>query len=286
MNTNKHEQEVGVTFHGEKTNAHVTVYGDPDKPQLLCLHGIGSTGSESFDNIADHLGGEFQLVAPDWIGFGKSSRLLGKSDTYSSGYCTEWLATLIETAQRNGILNQTFDILAHSMSALAVAKFFERMKTHFRKIVFINPAGMETKINRIFSFFLTSPHINQRTLAKFTIHPLIWFHVLHWSKSHRNRLIDGLQDGEFDVLVRYAKAGINPNGTMKLTNVIPEAFEKISAPILVIASSHDSIFFKRKYLDIARSHGWQIREIQIANHHLLTRESIRVADCVRSFLNE
>ncbi len=280
----KVEQTLQITFQGRETSAHVTSYGDDGKPQLLCLHGIGSTGSESFENLARHLTKSFQLVIPDWIGFGKSSRLLNAADTYSADYCTEWLEKFITTAIRTGILGPHFSILAHSMSAIAVAKSYSRIKPYLNNLVFINPAGIDTHISRPFSFFLTSRLIPQRLLAWAILLPGIWYYVLRWNENHRKRMIQGLRDGEFEVLLRYARAGIRPIGKMKPTHVLPNTFAEITVPVLVISSSRDSIFYQREYLHFAKDHQWKVYVIAYPNHYLLTRATNDIAEHIVTFV--
>jgi len=46
--------------------------GSPDSPTILLLHGF-PTSSHMFRNLIPALEGEFHLVAPDYIGYGKSS---------------------------------------------------------------------------------------------------------------------------------------------------------------------------------------------------------------------
>ena len=51
-------------------------WGDPDRRLLLCLHGWGDTGA-GFQFLADELGEDWHVVAPDWRGFGESSANVG-----------------------------------------------------------------------------------------------------------------------------------------------------------------------------------------------------------------
>lgn len=278
--TRQSDQSLTVSFRGQDTTARVTTYGNAAH-QILCLHGIGSTGIESYANLARYLSHDFQLVAPDWIGFGGSSRLLGPQDSYSADYCSEWLGHFIHTAVRQGTLRPPFTILAHSMSAIAVAKAFSKIKEHIRTIVLINPAGMDTEINRAFSFFLTSRLVPQYALARLILMPWIWYRVLRWSENHYRRMVQGLADGEFDVLLRYARAGIRPIGKMKPSHIIPDVFSTITAPVLLLTSSRDSIFSHQRYLDYAEKYVWQIHRIHHQNHYLLTRAAAEIAKTIR-----
>jgi pimeloyl-ACP methyl ester carboxylesterase len=51
-------------------------WGEPGGRLLVCLHGWGDTGA-GFQFLADELGGDWYVVAPDWRGFGRSSANVG-----------------------------------------------------------------------------------------------------------------------------------------------------------------------------------------------------------------
>jgi pimeloyl-ACP methyl ester carboxylesterase len=50
----------------------VHAWGEPGSATLVCLHGWGDSGA-SFQFLADELGDEWHVIAPDWRGFGRSS---------------------------------------------------------------------------------------------------------------------------------------------------------------------------------------------------------------------
>ena len=51
-------------------------WGDAQAPLILLLHGWADTGA-SFQLLADHMHRDWQLLAPDWRGFGDSDRAPG-----------------------------------------------------------------------------------------------------------------------------------------------------------------------------------------------------------------
>ena len=55
---------------------HVRIWGENDAPVLFFLHGWGDT-SVSFQFIVDALEGRWQIIAPDWRGFGLSQWNIG-----------------------------------------------------------------------------------------------------------------------------------------------------------------------------------------------------------------
>lgn len=67
---------------------HVREWGSPGAPQILLLHGWMDV-SASFQFVVDALHGDFQLLAPDWRGYGLTSR--GGADCY---WFADYLADL------------------------------------------------------------------------------------------------------------------------------------------------------------------------------------------------
>ena len=68
--------------------------GDPDKPTLLLLHGFPSS-SHMFRHLIESLSDDYHLVAPDHIGFGRSSMPSVADFTYSFDRLTEITEKLI-----------------------------------------------------------------------------------------------------------------------------------------------------------------------------------------------
>lgn len=55
---------------------HVTRWGDARDPALFFLHGWGDTGS-TIQFVVDALSDRWQVIAPDWRGFGRSTAVAG-----------------------------------------------------------------------------------------------------------------------------------------------------------------------------------------------------------------
>src|SRR5204862_6553559 len=118
-----------------------------------------------------------ELVAPDWLGFGRSSRLLGERDDYGADYCSEWLLRFVAAARAQGILAGRFSILAASMAGIAVAKCHARLGDALDQVVLIAPAGLDTWVSRAFAFGMAAPWLQRlphvrRRLAKAAGHEL------------------------------------------------------------------------------------------------------------------
>ena len=52
-------------------NLHVTEWGDPQSPTVICWHGLARTGRD-FDDLAQHLSSRYHVICPDTIGRGWS----------------------------------------------------------------------------------------------------------------------------------------------------------------------------------------------------------------------
>jgi len=52
-------------------NLHVTEWGDPSAPAVICWHGLARTGRD-FDDLARHLAPRWRVICPDTIGRGLS----------------------------------------------------------------------------------------------------------------------------------------------------------------------------------------------------------------------
>lgn len=283
----KRELDIPVDFHHTPTRAHVTLYGDDSLPQIVCLHGIGSTGQESYGPLAEHLSQKYQLVAPDWIGCGGTTRLLGPKDFYSSDYCSEWLANFFNAAKNQGLLRTPVNVLASSMSAIGVAKSYPMIKHMLDKIIFINPAGFDDRINSAFAFWLTNPVISQRMMAKLVLWNPVWKYIMRWPAALKSRLREGLLSKEFDVLVRYAKAGFFPWGKMKNLNLISHLFQRITHSVVMLYGGKDELFYKQAYIHIVKGFtGWRSKPIAFSGHNLLTEDPQSAAQWIDDALQK
>ncbi len=88
---------------------HLRRWGKPDAPLLVLLHGWMDM-SATFQFVVDHFQKDWNIVAPDWAGFGLSE---GRDGTY---YLTDYLADLDAMLERISP-DQPVKILAHSMGA-------------------------------------------------------------------------------------------------------------------------------------------------------------------------
>lgn len=70
-------------------------WGDPEKPAVLCLHGLGGSGL-NFRIIGEFLSHEYHILAPDLIGRGRSEWSPAPSTDYCFSRYEEILLDLLE----------------------------------------------------------------------------------------------------------------------------------------------------------------------------------------------
>lgn len=271
-------QERYITFNslGKKIKTHYTVFNENEDKTILALHGIGSSPESSFKELSGFLPA-YRIIAPSWIGFGKTDKLLGKDDSYNVNYCTDFLTDFINYSQKNGILKGNFHVLAKSMSAIPLASNYHLFNKNIEKIVFITPAGLDNKMSKLFSI----PTIIG-TKNKFYSNILL--KLIGNEKSKRELRENFKIDDWREVLHRYSTAGYNALGKMNATHIIPEKFEKITSSILLISGTKDEIFPNREYMKFAQDNLWDIEEIQGAGHSVQKTHPQETANAIIKFL--
>ena len=112
----------------------VNVWGEPDAPLLIYLHGWGDTGS-TFQFVADVLGAEWHIVAPDWRGFGRSHC------DCSSYWFPDYLADLHELLELYSA-TQPARLIGHSMGANVAALYAGVMPNRVQAFVNVEGFGL------------------------------------------------------------------------------------------------------------------------------------------------
>lgn len=93
-----------------KYKTRVCEWGDQSKPQLICIHGLGSTNL-SFIEIAALLQGTYHILSFDLPGHGHAPAF-DSDEAYAADHLMTWVEELL-----NQIGAETFNILAHSWGA-------------------------------------------------------------------------------------------------------------------------------------------------------------------------
>jgi len=272
-----------IKFKGTNIKVHVLVYGPKDaEKQVLCLHGFASSGKVGYHNIAKHMK-NYNLVAIDWIGYGLTSKPLGKQDTYDDEYMLSFLESFIVAAIKKKVLRKRFNILATSMSGIAVALGYKWLQKYVDKIVLVNPAGFDRRINIKFSLLLVNPLIRRDKFRKRISKTIMKGELFGWKKDQKERLVKLLDSDEFKAYLRMVKAAIRPRGRIKNTHRCMHP-EKIKMPILMIVSNKDTLIRRQRYLRVAKEHKWKIVKIKYNDHALLIYRPKEVAQAAKNFI--
>lgn len=117
-----------------KRRIHVRIWGEADAPKLFMLHGWGDV-SATFQFVVDALKGAFQIIAPDWRGFGLSQ--------WNGGpyWYPEYLSDL------EGIIDHyspdaAVDALGHSLGGNVLCIYAGVRPQRFRRIATLEGFGL------------------------------------------------------------------------------------------------------------------------------------------------
>ena len=114
---------------------HVREWGVPgDGPTVFLLHGWGDV-SATFQFLADALGARWHLLAPDWRGFGLSSRC---GDAY---WFPDYLADL-DALLRHYQPHGAVDLVGHSMGGNVACTYAGIRPARVRKVVALDAFGL------------------------------------------------------------------------------------------------------------------------------------------------
>jgi pimeloyl-ACP methyl ester carboxylesterase len=116
---------------------HVRHWGAPGSPKLFMLHGWMDT-SASFQFMVDSLQRDWQVIAPDWRGFGRSEN--NGTDTY---WFPDYLADLDAILQFYSPDEQV-NLLGHSMGGNAAALYAGVRPQRVKKLINLEGFGMPT----------------------------------------------------------------------------------------------------------------------------------------------
>lgn len=271
-------------FRNREISTHLRIYNPSGGKTLLAMHGIGSNVEEAFDGLSKYLDSDCRVVAPDWLGFGDSSKLLGKQDNYGADYCSEWYHQLLKNATNAGILPERFSLFSVSMSGIPVAQTYRENQGRYDKMIFLNPAGLDKKIKRGYAFILSSGVLHPR-IARLVMNDFVWG-KLGWDPLKLEKLKRDFRNGGegLEVLARYGHCGMTPFGNMRSTHFLLDRFAEIECPTLLIHSDNDEIFYEKGYLDFARGHGWEISELRDRKHSAIRKAPEEIARIINDFL--
>jgi pimeloyl-ACP methyl ester carboxylesterase len=126
-----------ITFGGHRWH-YLTkgeVAGDPTGAPLLLLHGFILSGHESFATFKDKLAESRGVIAPDYLGYGHSERVLEPGGHYEITHTVKAVAAMLDEL---GVAQ--VDVLGHSYGGVIAAQFALDYPQRVRRIVFMSSA--------------------------------------------------------------------------------------------------------------------------------------------------
>jgi len=117
-------------------NIHYFVVGK-GKP-LVCLHGTGQ--ASAWKNVLKEFPGNFQVIALDWPGYGKSSQIY-------IPHTVEFFIKILETFVKKLDLEK-FSLVGHSMGGAITIGFTLKFPEKVEKLVLVDSYGLGNKLNR------------------------------------------------------------------------------------------------------------------------------------------
>ena len=113
---------------------HIKSWGKADAPLLIYLHGWADTGS-TFQFVVDKFQSNWQIIAPDWRGFGRSE------NTNSSYWFPDYLADLDEILRLYSS-DQPATLIGHSMGANIASLYAGIMPERISHLINIEGFGL------------------------------------------------------------------------------------------------------------------------------------------------
>ncbi|HTH94971.1 MAG TPA: alpha/beta hydrolase [Rhodocyclaceae bacterium] len=117
-----------------KRRIHVRIWGESDAPKLFMLHGWGDV-SATFQFVVDAFKHDWQVIAPDWRGFGLSS--------WNGGpyWYPDYLVDL-EGVLDHYAANEQIDIVGHSLGGNVLCLYAGARPQRFRRIATLEGFGL------------------------------------------------------------------------------------------------------------------------------------------------
>lgn len=111
--------------------ARITEWGDKNNPEIICLHGLGST-SLSFIEIGELLQDRYHILSIDLPGHGKTPSF-EKDEDYGAANLVSWVVELIDIIGKD-----TFYLLAHSAGASIALHYAAECPERVKKMLLLD----------------------------------------------------------------------------------------------------------------------------------------------------
>jgi pimeloyl-ACP methyl ester carboxylesterase len=271
---------------------HIRVWGDPDAPALVMLHGWMDV-SASFQFVVDALARERFVLAPDWRGFGLTS--WPAADSY---WFPDYLGDL--DALLDGLLpDRPIDLVGHSMGGNVATIYAGVRPDRVRRLVNLEGFGMrptdpsrsptrlrewldELRAPARMRDYADRDAVAERLIAtnpRLAIDKARWL-AQHWSARNA--------EGRFELLGDPAHKRVNPY--LYRVDEIDAVWRAITAPMLLVAASDRGDWHRFVDTDDYRArlrsiHGLERATVEQAGHMLHHDQPERVASLIEEFVD-
>ncbi len=111
------------------------VAADPTGAPVLLLHGFILSGAEGFAAFKEKIAETRGVVAPDYLGYGHSERVLTPGEPYEITHTAKAIAAMLDELGIDKV-----DIVGHSYGGVIAAQFALDYPARVRRIVFLDAA--------------------------------------------------------------------------------------------------------------------------------------------------
>jgi pimeloyl-ACP methyl ester carboxylesterase len=255
---------------GDETTR-VQVWGRPDAPPLLLLHGFHVTSTMWAPNAAD-LGAARRVYAPDTLGDFGYSRTARVPRTLDE--LLVWLEALIDAL---GL--QTIDIGGMSYGGWLAASFAARRPERVRRVVLLAPGASFGRFSAAFA-------LRGLPMILFRRHASVAAY-LRWAAVPAPG--DARYDAWMRALIDVMHAGIcNFRGrTLPLPQRLPpDVMRAIVAPTLLVYGEQEKMYAATRAIEVARAHLPKLETLLVpdASHDLTLRQARTIDAAVVKFL--
>ena len=258
-----------ATGGGETTRVHV--WGKPDAPPLVLLHGFHVTSAMWAPNAAD-LGGARRVYAPDTrgdFGFSRAATVPRSIDELVA-----WLGALLDALGLDVV-----DLGGMSYGGWLSAHFAARHPERVRRLVLLAPGASFGGFS--LAFVLRGLPMIALRRRRFVADYLRWAAVPAVDdaryESWMNALIDVMHAG-----IRHFRGRTLPYPA----RLPPAIMRAIVAPTLLVYGEQEKMYRAAGAVEVARAHVRTLETLLVpdASHDLTLRQPARVDDAVVRFL--
>ncbi|WP_419887494.1 alpha/beta fold hydrolase [Neobacillus niacini] len=121
-----------IELEGKKVSYYIE--GDPEKPLIVCLHGLAGSAAYSFSTLSEKLSNDFQLLLIDQPGHGKSTAF-NREEDYLFSNLASWYEKVFDS-----IIDRPFYLLGHSWGADVALHYARYYSENIKGVILLDGA--------------------------------------------------------------------------------------------------------------------------------------------------